>query len=41
MRTRNLLAAVLALGVALATTGAQAAGYAGSVSCRECHEKFY
>lgn len=40
-RTRNLVAALLALGVALATTVAQAAGYAGSVSCMECHEKFY
>ena len=39
--TRNLIAAVLALGVALSTGAAQAAGYAGSVSCRECHEKFY
>ncbi len=32
---------MLTLGVALATTVAQAAGYVGSVSCRECHEKFY
>ena len=39
--TRILIAAVLALGVALSTSAAQAAGYAGSVSCRECHEKFY
>ncbi len=38
---RNLTAAVLALGVALSTGVAQAAGYAGSASCRECHEKFY
>ncbi len=35
------MAAMLALGIVLATTVALAAGYAGSVSCRECHEKFY
>ena len=32
---------MLALGVALSTGVAHAAGYAGSKSCRECHEKFY
>ncbi|MGO9021750.1 MAG: tetratricopeptide repeat protein [Syntrophobacteraceae bacterium] len=41
MRTRNLIAALFALGVALSTSVVQAAWYAGSVSCRECHEKFY
>jgi tetratricopeptide (TPR) repeat protein len=41
MRARNLIVAVLALCAALPAGVAHAAGYAGSVSCRECHEKFY
>lgn len=38
---RIALLAVLALCAALPAGVAHAAGYAGSVSCRECHEKFY